>query len=105
MPQGWAVPWGGLSPGFYRVARKCNSPPDRVCQSELGLGSSELGALHSIQMLGKNPVFPENKWVASGTSVRWSWLIFRATTFAWRLWENALCLLGPLDASSVRPLC
>lgn len=41
VPQGWAVPRSGLSPGFYRVASKCNSPPDRVCQCKLGLSSSE----------------------------------------------------------------
>lgn len=56
--QGWAVPRGGLSPGFYRVASKCNSPPDRVCQSKLGLDSSE----PAYRCLGENLVFLKDKW-------------------------------------------
>lgn len=56
-PQGWNVPRGGLSPAFYRVASKCNSPPDRICQSKLGLGSSE----PAYRCWEENPVFPKDK--------------------------------------------
>lgn len=100
-PQGWNVPRGGLSPAFYRVASKCNSPPDRICQSKLGLGSSE----PAYRCWGENLVIPKDKWVASGISFTWSWLIFRAATFVCRLCGCGLYFPGPLDASPVVPLC
>lgn len=92
---GWAGPGGGLAPGFYRVA-------SRQGLSERA-GARQLAA--SLQMLGENLVFPKDKWVASGTSCRWSWLTFRVTTLVWRLCASAVYFPGPLVASPVRLLC
>lgn len=89
-PQEWAVPWflqGGQQVQF----------PSRQGLSEQA-GAWQLRA--SMQMLGESLVFPKDKWVASETSFRWRWLIFRATTFVCRL-----CASAPLFPRTFGCIC